>query len=222
MELAHRSWLGSHGPQKISRTTIEEKIWRPLEAADFDVRLLMLLESLQLLEGLWLSYQDESTNHHALLVAFLANTKKQQDLAPWTTLVNDQERFSSLFRRLMSLSLDESLPSTIKIQLCTFFITAFQSLDTELVRKECAPLVSISIWHNLFSESARERIFEEQSQLRKVWRASSKRYEAADEAQKARLRFDRAWLYSLVLDFIARLQRSRKGESNWTFRRYTR
>ena len=93
-----------------------------------------------------------------------------------------------------------------------FLLCAFQSLDNGLVRKECAPLVSISMWHNLASEATRERRLEENTQLRKVWRASLKRYDAADEAGKAKLRFERSWLYTLLVDFVGRLYIAKPGQ----------
>ncbi len=126
---------------------------------------------------------------------------------------NDPGRFSSFFHRVLSLSLDDSLTSNIRTQLLTFFISAFQSLDNGLIRKECAPLVSISIWHHLHKESAREYRFEQHAQLKKAWRAAAKKYEAADNAAQSKLRFERAWLYSMILDFIARLYGSGSGES---------
>jgi intron-binding protein aquarius len=83
-----------------------------------------------------------------------------------------------------------------------FLIYAFQSLDASIVRKECAPLVSISIWHNLSSDSLREAKLSQNPHLKKLWRAALKRYDAADEAAQARLRFERSWLYTLTLDFL--------------------
>lgn len=103
------------------------------------------------------------------------------------------------------MSLDTSLSVTIRTHLLSFIVNAFQSLDNGLVRKECAPLVSISIWHNLASDAARETKFGEHGQLRKAWRAAAKRYDAADETSQARLRFERSWLYSMILDFVKRL-----------------
>lgn len=111
------------------------------------------------------------------------------------------------------MSLDSSLSATIRTHLLSFLINAFQSLDDGLVRKECAPLVSISIWHNLATDSARKRKFEEHTQLGKAWRASMKRYEAADEPTQAKLRFGRAWLYTLMMDFVRRLSGSSGGKS---------
>lgn len=103
------------------------------------------------------------------------------------------------------MTVDPSQPNKIRTQLISFVIGAFQSLDSGLVRKECAPLVGISIWHNLHSESVRDRYFEEHQMLRKAWRATSKRFDAADEALQKRLRFERSWLYTLMIEFIDRL-----------------
>lgn len=106
------------------------------------------------------------------------------------------------------MTVDPAQPSKIRTQLISFVIGAFQSLDSGLVRKECAPLVGISIWHNLHSDTVRDQQFEEHQMLRKAWRASSKRYDAGDDELKARLRFERSWLYTLLLDFIDRLYNS--------------
>jgi intron-binding protein aquarius len=103
------------------------------------------------------------------------------------------------------MTLDASLSWTVRTHVLLFIIYAFQSLDCGIVRKECAPLVSISIWHNLSTEGKRDAILDSNPQLRKAWRASAKRYDSGDDATKARLRFERAWLYTLVLDFLALL-----------------
>jgi intron-binding protein aquarius len=100
------------------------------------------------------------------------------------------------------MSLDTSLSWTIRKHILLFVIHAFQSLDCGIVRKECAPLVSISVWHNLSSDKKRDQLLDANPHLKKAWKASTKRYDAADDATKARLRFERSWLYTLVLDFL--------------------
>ena len=124
---------------------------------------------------------------------------------------NDPARFSSLFRRILSMSIDDALAIVLRTHLLSYLVNAFQSLDNGLVRKECAPLVSISIWHNLSTESAREKMLEQNGLFRKAWRAATKRYEVSDDASQARLRFERVWLYSMVVDFMSRLQSSVPG-----------
>jgi intron-binding protein aquarius len=117
--------------------------------------------------------------------------------------------FSDFFRRILSMTVDPSQPTKIRTQLISFVIGAFQSLDSGLVRKECAPLVAISIWHNLHADAARDQLFEQTPMLRKAWRAASKRFDAGDEVLQARLRFERSWLYTLLLDFLDRLYNSK-------------
>ena len=126
------------------------------------------------------------------------------------------EDFSSMFRRVLSLLLDQSLPTAIRTQLLCFLIYAFQSLDCSIVRRECASLVSIGIWQNLSGDKLREQVLEQAPHLRKAWRASIKRYEAADDATKARLRFERSWLYSLLLDFLGLLFSEEPKPGMWT------
>lgn len=103
------------------------------------------------------------------------------------------------------MAIDSTLSSKIRTHLISFVIGAFQSLDSGLVRKECAPLVSIAIWQNVHSEAAREERLEKNVMLRKAWRSSGKKYDAGDDEVKTKLRFERAWLYTLLLDFLNRI-----------------
>ena len=118
---------------------------------------------------------------------------------------SNPEAFASFFRRVLSMSLDDSLTTTLRTHMLSFLIYAFQSLDNGLIRKECAPLVSISIWHNLASEQTRDRIFEQHGQLRKAWRAAAKKFDTADKPTQIKIRFDRSWLYTMMLNFAAKI-----------------
>ena len=113
--------------------------------------------------------------------------------------------FSDLFRRALSMTLDSSLSWAIRTHVLLFITYAFQSLDCPIVRKECASLVSISIWDNLSTEQKQDEMLDSSPHLRKAWRAAAKRYDAADDATKARLRFERSWLYTTVLEFLTLL-----------------
>jgi intron-binding protein aquarius len=111
------------------------------------------------------------------------------------------------------MTVDPSLSLKVRTHLVVFIIAAFQSLDNGLVRKECAPLVSISVWNNLHSDTAKEEIFNAHLKLRKVWRASSKRFDQADNEVKAKLQFERSWLYTLLLDFLNRVYDTSSGDA---------
>jgi hypothetical protein len=118
------------------------------------------------------------------------------------------------------MTLDTTLSLAIRTHLLSFIISAFQSLDSGIVRKECAPLVSISIWHNISTEKKREHKLDQSLQLRKAWRAAGKRYDAADEPTKPRLRFERSWLFTLILDFFNQVysEKSKPGLSHlWLY-----
>lgn len=117
------------------------------------------------------------------------------------TFSSDPTNFSSFFQRVLRLLIDPSTTAVVKTQLLVFVIGAYQSLDTGIIRKECASLVSIGIWHNLHSEEVRQQLLGRTVQLGKAWRAAGKRYDAADAETQVRLRFERSWLFSVVLDF---------------------
>ena len=106
---------------------------------------------------------------------------------------------------MLSISIDPSVVIVVKTHIVCFMIGAFQSLDNGLIRKECAALVSISLWHHLGSEAAREREFKNRTVLKKAWRASKKRYDNAEKESQHKLRFDRDWLYAMTIDFISRI-----------------
>lgn len=206
-ELARKHWGSTVKSRKAKKEVVKNEIWDILENEGFPFRSLLILENLQLLESyLWPGYDDTSTNHHVILIALIAIVKNRENLQVWDVFANDGERFSSLFRRVLSMSLDSSLTVTIRTHILSFLICAFQSLDNGLIRKECAPLVSITIWQNLASEATRERKFKDHPQSKKAWRAAGRKFDAAEENSRAKLRFDWAWLYSLLLDFIGRLK----------------
>lgn len=103
------------------------------------------------------------------------------------------------------MSIDPSLPTHSRMSIISFVIGAFQSLENVLIRKECAPLVSISSWHNLASDEARDQLIAKSPTLKKAWKAAAKRYDAGDEGAKAKLRFERSWLYTMLLHFLQKL-----------------
>jgi len=202
-QAARKYWL-TKAPSKVQAETVKE-LWEAVEA-DSTPFSLLLLEQLQTLERyLWPGYSDDSSNQHVLLLALLVNVKRQDHLPVWSLFADRIDAFSSFFRRITHLSIDQSLSTQLRTHLLAFLVGAFQSLDNGLVRKECAPLVSIGTWHNLHSERAREQHLAKSAQLQKAWRASGKKYDGADPAGQARLRFERSWLYTLVLDFFDRL-----------------
>ncbi|KAG7140204.1 RNA helicase aquarius like protein [Verticillium longisporum] len=191
---------------KVKNDILKKDIWSILERDNFPDKSLLVLEGLQTLESyLWPGYSDDSSNHHVILIVLLVNVKRREQLESWTIFEDRPDEFSGLFRRVLTMTLDHTLSPTIRSHLLSFLISAFQSLDCAIVRKECAPLVSISIWHNLSTDTLRETKLEQYPHVRKAWRAAAKRHDAADEVTKARLRFERSWLYTLVLDFLKRL-----------------
>ncbi|KAH6625050.1 hypothetical protein B0J18DRAFT_479838 [Chaetomium sp. MPI-SDFR-AT-0129] len=191
---------------KVKNDVLKREIWDVLEKENFPQKSLLELEGLQILESyLWPGYGEDSSNYHVLLIVLIVNAKRRERLGTWDIFVDRPADFSDLFRRALSMTLDASLSWTIRTYVLLFIIHGFQSLDYSIVRKECAPLVSISIWHNMSTESKRTAILEANPQLKKAWRASAKRYDSADDAGKARLLFERSWLYTLVLDFLSLL-----------------
>ncbi|KAF4550875.1 Intron-binding protein aquarius N-terminus-containing protein [Elsinoe fawcettii] len=205
-QLARKYWLGKTRVKKVQSTVVKTELWDALEKDSFPTGSLLLLEQLQLLDRyLWPGYSKEASDHHVILLVLLVNVKRHEGVIPWNEFAAQPEHFPSFFRRVLELAIDKSTSLTIRTHLLSFIIGAFQSLDTGIIRKEAAALVSIGIWHNLHSEEARTQLLGRTVQLGKAWRAAGKKYDAADADTQARLQFERSWLYSLVLDFADRL-----------------
>ena len=203
--VAQKYWLKSI-PSRVKPETIKSEIWDPLERNDFSSRALSPLESLQILERfLWPTFSDTSSNQHILLIAIFFNVKQQASLQSWSVFADRPAEFSTYFQRVLSLSLDSSLAISSRLALINFIIGAFGSLEKDFVRKECAPLVSISVWHNLHNDMARDYQLEKSSSRRKAWRSAQKRFEGADQAGQAKSKFERLWLFSMTLDFMVRV-----------------
>ncbi|CAN8097263.1 unnamed protein product [Discula destructiva] len=215
-QLAKQHWLKPSKRAtkvKVKNDVLKRDLWEPLEKDKFPLSSLLALEGLQILESyLWPGYTEQASNHHVLLIILIVNAKHRERLETWSIFEDRPDDFSTLFRRILSMSLDRSLSVAVRLQIISFVIYSFQSLDCTIVRKECAPLVSISIWHNLSTEKKREEKLAQNNQLRKAWKAAAKRYDAADEPTQARLRFDRSWLYTLALDFLRMLHASKAGK----------
>lgn len=209
VQLARKHWLKpgkKAATPKVKKDVLKQGIWDVLEREGWQYKSLRLLESLQILETyLWPAYNEESSNIHLLLIALIINVKRREHLETWVLFEPRPDDFSSIFRRVISLMLDRTLATPVRTQILSFLIHAFQSLDSNIIRKECAPLVSIGIWHNLSTEHVRETHLNQNAYLKKAWRATLKRFDSADDATKARLRFERSWLYTLLLDFLTLL-----------------
>ncbi|KAM3421403.1 Pre-mRNA-splicing factor [Cercospora zeina] len=209
-QIARDTWLSSAAAPKVQPATVDE-LWKLVEDDHFSTFSLLLLEQLQALERyFWPGYSENASNHHVLLIALLVNTKRSENLPTWSIFANTPDEFADFFRRVLHLSVDASLATNLRDHLLAFVVCAYQSLDSGIVRKECAPLVSIGIWHNLHSDAAREKLISKSTQLQKAWRASGKKFDNADAAGQARLRFERSWLYLLVLSFLDKLYAANK------------
>ncbi|KAJ5142989.1 CWF11 family [Penicillium bovifimosum] len=215
VQLAKAHWLNAK-VRKAKADVIKKQLWDPLEAEAFNSRSLLILENLNILEKfLWPTYTEDASNHHVLLIALIVSVKHREHLPIWALdIFSDRpDDFSNLFHRILSMSIGHSISIRSRLSIISFIISAFQSLENTLIRKECAPLVSISVWHNLASDATRERIIAKAPALRKAWRASTKRYEAADDAAKAKMRFERSWLYTMLLDFFQRMNGPDKDQN---------
>ena len=210
-QLAHKHWLKPASKSKSRPEAIKE-VWDALEHDGFPDRSVTYLEGTHIFEHLlWPTYNEESSDQHVLLLAIISHTKRRNDLQSWTLFSDKPDNFSSLYKRILSLSLDASLPVQSRLALLNFIIGSFQSLEREFVRKECAPLVSIAIWHNIHDGATLNRLVEKTAARKKAWKVAQKKFDAAKSQAQARIKFERSWLYTTVLDFLSRTNATTSG-----------
>ncbi|KAJ2906771.1 Intron-binding protein aquarius [Zalerion maritima] len=216
-KVARENWLQAKNKATVAvkDEVLRTELWDPLVKDAFSTKSLAALESLQALESyLWPGFSDEASDWHVLLIVALLNIKRRERLETWEIFEQRPLDFSAFFKRVLALSLDRLLPMPIRIQVLYFIIYAFQSLDCTIVRKECVPLVAISIWHNLSTQSKREAKLSQEPHLKKAWRAAHKRYDSGDDGTKARLLFERTWFTNLSLEFLDLVYAERRPSSH--------
>ncbi|KAF1986979.1 putative DEAD helicases superfamily protein [Aulographum hederae CBS 113979] len=201
--IANKNWVNITKAPKVKNQVIKEELWDSLEKDGFPYSALQQLENLQIVEKyLWPTFSGDASNYHVILLALMTNVKRRENVPSWDYLLERDDDFSLFFRRVLSLSVDTTISVKSRTHLITFIVNSFQSIDVPLVRKECAALVDIHIWHNLHSETAIAEKVEKAPAVKKKWRNTASRYEKEDAAGKARINFNRSWLYTLLQDFV--------------------
>ncbi|BFZ61236.1 hypothetical protein YB2330_002295 [Saitoella coloradoensis] len=204
-QIASRTWNTSKG-RKFNAAAIEE-IYSELTATAFAPKSFYILDQLSCLEKfLWPNFSDDASDKHAIVTAALIAIRAAECLDVWKQIIEDADQFSIFFRRVTSLMMPASSDFKSRYWLLTFIIAAFRSLDNAIIRKSCAPLVSVSILQFLSSSEKRDALFAEYPQHAKAWRIAKKKLDSADAAGKAQLHFERNWLISVLYEFLQLLQ----------------
>ncbi|KAK9465895.1 P-loop containing nucleoside triphosphate hydrolase protein [Lipomyces arxii] len=200
-ELATANWLQSHTQPSDSATQVISNLFSLLQQDEFSVRSIAVLDYLQWLEMfLWPNWTTDSSEDHTVLIAIATVFKKRDNILDWEIFTTNETKCSTFFEKLLSLSL-ASKDFHIRSSLISFIACGFQSLDSAIVRRQVAPLVSILIWSSLHSNSVRTTLIEAAS-VQRPWRLANKRFDSANESKKSRLQLERTWLYSVLLELI--------------------
>ncbi|KAK9365220.1 P-loop containing nucleoside triphosphate hydrolase protein [Lipomyces kononenkoae] len=201
--LAHANWSADQEQPIESADQVISGLFSQLEKEGFNGHSLLILDHLLCLEKfLWPCWTSEAKDDHTIFVAIAVVVKQWDRVMDWNLFSNNEELFNSFFQRILTISSTNGTPVQIRTYLISFIDAAFQSLDSSLIRRACAPLLSISIWNFLHSSSTRDALLDSNSLLKKSWRLATKKFDVADDVQKVRLRLERGWLYSIVLDLV--------------------
>ncbi|KAG4302147.1 hypothetical protein PCK1_001419 [Pneumocystis canis] len=202
--------------EKFETEKVEE-IYKYLEKTHFNERFLILLEEHSYLERyLWKYINHTSTDNHVLSVVILSVYKKLTDKS-WDFILNKPDLFPFFFKRILEMAQLNSLKFILRTYILSFVILSFQQFDNPILRKECIPLVSIDIWLNLSSEETRKSRILLYPHLRKLWKASVKRFNASVNEHVSKTIFTSNWLFNIIIDFINILYNKKDKEHKITY-----
>ncbi|ESO09157.1 hypothetical protein HELRODRAFT_110053 [Helobdella robusta] len=155
-----------------------------LKKTHYSTRRIMLLEYNQFLENyLWPNYTIKSTRAHVLCIVSMVNEKFRERVPAWNCFQSSGELFEDFFHRVVLISLEKDISYAELCVVITFFIHAFNSLGSDLVRNQVMKLVTLLMWKNIH-QSLREWIFEENTTHKKVWKKLNKAFDSLEGQKK--------------------------------------
>ena len=124
----------------------------------------------------------------------------------WAVMEDESHKdaFAVLLTRAQSILLESTQSHARRTWALTFLIRCISSLEVATIRQSIAPLMSIGIWENVYSETKRDEKISGSSQLRKAWRIAEKKKTTAEATAdgKQKVAYERKWLYSLLCDAL--------------------
>ncbi len=120
-----------------------------------DLSHVQLLESSGYLENyLWPNYSDTGGVEHTLSILYIANEKIGNDLNVLDFLSSDTQKFSALFDKVVSLSLEQSasdnLPQAIVV--IRFLQSVYRTLENAAIRRCALQYLSLPMWYSLSAD----------------------------------------------------------------------
>ena len=178
-------------------------------------RRVSLLEISQYLENyLWPAFDPDKpcSDVHLLSIVLMVNEKFKEGMPAWECFASRPPAFTAFFTSLLTLRSRRELTYSEWMAYISFFASAFQSLENEMVRGRVLRLVSLPIWHAL-SRGRLQFELHEHPQLAKHWKSLAKKDAKAAAAAAAAKKIhvpaaespEATFLPELISDFLARL-----------------
>ncbi|KAK9462172.1 P-loop containing nucleoside triphosphate hydrolase protein [Lipomyces oligophaga] len=201
--IANKNWLAR--PKVRFNEDLVTTIYSNLESKSFCAESLLILNHLQFLEKcLWPNWKSGSSDSHAMLLFIMIVVKRRRAELNWDLFAKKADFFSELTSKALSFSLDKTSGELSYPVICIseFIGLLFESLQVPICRQSCASLVSIYTW-DWIDQPVREVLFQQHPQLKKSFRAMTKRYEAADELQKSKMKTEGYWLTTTLMTLLS-------------------
>ena len=142
---------------------------------------------------LWPNWNSgSSSKEHLLSIMIMVNEKFRMNVKAWGALRSllcifffahcgfcvdcfseKADAFSGFFERTLEL-LDAARTITERCIYVAFLVNCFQSLENEMLRRECLRIVSLPLWHAL-NPTRLQRELDQQPKLARVWRYLKKK-----------------------------------------------
>ena len=119
--------------------------------------------------------------------------------------IDESFPFDALFRHSLELLLAEESSTDVRSLMLEFFSRCLGQLDNPRIRAQIIPLTRISCWVHL-SGGSRDTLFDRYPHLNKPWASHVKKYENADADTRAKMDFDRSFIYSLLVLMVSSVE----------------
>jgi len=149
-----------------------------LKKNKFDQKTLLILEFSRYLENyLWPGINDENcTTKATISIACMINIKMHQAVPAWEAIKNKPKHFPTLFKKVLELMLDETLPVNQQTILLKFLGYCYRSLEVTAVHFEVKKTLNLDFLTNI-SEGRLKELFSqaENIELKKKYKKLKKK-----------------------------------------------
>ena len=211
-------WLdGAKHKGKFNQDLTENVYQKDLLQSGFSIRRCMILEFSQYLENYLIPFYtpQRATKAYVVTMAAIINEKFRENVPAWKAFTDNpqapsqeirDENFGNFLRHVQKLLLDEheSFTPTNYLEkrvLLVFLDHLYNSLEEDMIRDKIQHTLLLSMWINLIPGRLKQELSKSE-RIRKLWKATIKKFQKLPDEQKCERDFDRRFLFNMIKQFL--------------------